>query len=216
MGKKYAFLIGKICIAPLLLVILLTFCSGSTGPDISDYEIYYFNGDNLDFAEDSTGLLIIVFRNASGEDEEIKTVTPNEDITIYDENGYTLELWETGGVHYIYPVTGGSRAYAVDMEGIVVEHEKYVNENTYMVHFIDLTTGDIDYTADIVEIEEDEFIAVFQDPLNDTVAVDLTGTSTIMAYSFEFNNEIGHGEVEFRTRATGYIYAVIYSDIFGL
>jgi len=216
MGKKYVFLIGKLWIAFLLLALLLTFCSGSTGPDISDYEIYYFNGDNLDFAEDSSGLLIIVFRNASGEDEEIKTVTPNENITIYDENGYSLELWENGGVLYIYPVTGGTKAYAVGVKGVVVEHEKYVNENTYMVHFIDLTTGDIDYTADIVEIEEDEFIAVFQDPLNDTVAVDLTGTSTVMAYAFEFNNEIGHGEVEFRTRANGYIYAVIYSDIFDL
>ncbi len=216
MRKNCYFLVGKLWVALLLLSLLLTFCSGSTGPDISDYEIYYFNGDNLDVAEDSSGLLIIIFRKASGEDEEIKTVPPNENITLYDENGYSLELWESGGVHYIYPITGGSRAYAVGMKGIVVEHEKYVNENTYMVHFIDLTTGHIDYTADIVEIEEDEFIAVFQDPLNDTVAVDLTGTSTIMAYEFEFNNEIGHGEVEFRTRSNGYIYAVIYSEILDL
>ena len=216
MRNNCCFLAGKLCIALLLLVLLLTFCGGSTGPDISDYEIYYFNGDNLDFAEDSSGLLIIVFRKASGEYEEIKTVPPDENITLYDENGYSLELWENGGVRYIYPVTGGTKAYAVGMKGIAVEHEKYVTENTYMVHFIDLTTGDIDYTADIVEIEEDEFIAVFRDPLSDTVAVDFNGTSSVMGYAFEFNNEAGHGEVEFRARSNGYIYVIIYTEILDL
>ncbi len=212
MRRKYAFLIGKLWIALLLLSLLLTFCSGSTGPDISDYEIYYFNGDNLDVAEDSAGFLIIIFRNASGEDEEIKTVMPNEDITMYDENGYALELRETGGIHYIYPVTGGTKAYAVNMEGVVVEHEKYVNENTYMVHFIDLTTGNINYTADIVETLEEEFLAIFRDPVNDTVEVDMDPYFTNVRYGFEFNNEVGAGAVEFRTDANGYVFRV---ELFG-
>ncbi len=210
MGKKYSFLMSKLWLAPLMLVILLTFCGDSTGPDISDYEIYYFNGSYLDVAEDSTGLLIIVFRNASGEDEEIKTIMPEEDVILYDESGYILKAGNSD-IFYTWPINGGTRTYAVDLDGIVLEHKKFVMEDTYMVHFIDLMNGNIDYTADIVEIEEEEFIAVFREPLNDTVAVDLSGTSTIMAYAFEFNNEIGHGEVEFRTRANGYIYATIYS-----
>ena len=209
MRKKYDFLIGNSWAALLLLAVLLTFCGDSTGPDISDYEIYYFNASNLDVAADSTGLLTIIFRNASGEDEEIKIVMPEEDIILYDEGGYILEIGGTE-IYYTWPINGGTRTYAINV-GIVVEHEKFVLEDTYMVHFIDLTTGDIDCTADIVEIEEGELIAIFRDPLNDTVDVDLTGTSTIIAYAFEFNNEIGIGEVEFRTRANGYIYATIYS-----
>ncbi len=212
MRKKYGFLISKTWMGVLLLAILMIFCKGSTGPEISDYEIYYFNGSNLDAAEDSTGLLIIIFRDASGEDEEIKTVMPEEDVILYDESGYILEI---GGseIYYTWPISGGTRTYAINLDGIVVEHKKVVMEDTYMVHFIDLTTGNIDYTADIVEIEEDEFIAVFQAPLNDTVDVDFTSTSTHMGYAFEFNNEIGHGEVEFRTRANGYIYTTIYSRL---
>ncbi len=210
MRKNCYFLVGKLWVALLLLSLLLTFCSGSTGPDISDYEIYYFNGDNLDVAEDSSGLLIIIFRKASGEDEEIKTVPPNENITLYDENGYSLELWESGGVHYIYPITGGSRAYAVGMKGIVVEHEKYVTENTYMVHFIDTTTGSIDYTADIVADSGDVFFAIFRDPVNDTVAVEVNNYFTNIRYGFTFSNEAGNGAVEFRTDAEGYIFRVDY------
>ena len=207
MRNNCCFLAGKLCIALLLLVLLLTFCGGSTGPDISDYEIYYFNGDNLDFAEDSSGLLIIVFRKASGEYEEIKTVPPNENTTIYDENGYSLEIWETGGVLYIYPVTGGSKAYAVGTEGIAVEHEKYVTENTYMVHFIDTTTGDIDYTADIVADSAGVF-AIFRDPINELIVVAVDNYFVYTRYGFEFDNEAGNGAVEFRTDAEGYIFRV--------
>ena len=208
MNKKRRFLMGKLWIAPLLLAILLTFCGDSTGPDISDYEIYYFNSSNFDVAADSTGLLIIIFRNASGEDDEIRTAMPSEDITLYDENGYTLTIWESGGIYYIYPVMGGSIAYAVSTEGIVAEHEKHVSENTYMVHFIDSTTGDIDYTAEIVETEGEEFLAIFRAPVNDTVEVDVISYFTNTMYSFEFDNEAGAGAVEFRTDAEGYIFLV--------
>jgi hypothetical protein len=208
MGKKNEFLNGKLILAFLLLALLLTFCSSSTGPDIADYEIYYFNGDNLDVAEDSSGFLIIIFKKASGEDEEIKTVIPNEDLTMYDENGYILELWETGGVHYIYPVTGGTKAYAVGMEGVVVEHDKYVSENTYMVHFVDTTTGNIDYTADIIETTEEDFLAIFRDPVNDTVGVSVNNYFTNIRYGFTFSNEAGNGAVEFRTDAEGYVFRV--------
>lgn len=209
MRKRYGFLIGKSWTVLLLLGFLLTFCSDSTGPEISDYEIYYFNGSNLDAAADSTGLLIIIFRNASGEDEEIKAEMPEEEDTIlYDENGYTLTLRKTGGIHYIWPVMGGSKAYAVNTEGVVVEHEKYISENTYIVHFIDLTTGNIDYTADIIETADDVFSAIFRAPINDTVEVDVAPYFTNIRYGFEFDNEVGDGSVEFRTDADGYIFRV--------
>ena len=208
MRKKCDFLIGKLWIATILLALLLTFCSSSTGPDIADYEIYYFNGDNLDVAEDSLGLLIVIFKKASGENEEIKTVPPNENITIYDENGYSLELWEDGGLHYMYPITGGSRAYAVGKEGIVVEHDKYVSENTYMVHFIDTTTGNIDYTADIIQSAEDDMMAIFREPVNDTVSFSLITHATNFIYLFVFSNEAGNGAIEFRTDAEGYVFSV--------
>lgn len=210
MKKRSAFLLW---IAPILLVILMTYCASSTGPDISDFEIYYFSSDNLDAAADSTGLIIIVFRNASGDNEEIRAEMPEtEDTTLYDENGYTLELWETGGIYYIYPIAGGSRAYAVGLEGVVVEHEKYVSENTYMVHFIDTTTGDIEYTADIVADSGDVFFAIFRDPVNDTVEVDVNYYFVFTRYGFEFDNEVGSGAVEFRTDAEGYVFRV---DRFG-
>lgn len=205
MEKKYAF---SIWIIPILLVILMTYCGSSTGPDISDFEIYYFNSDNLDAAADSTGLIIIIFRNASGENEEIEAEIPDEDTTLYDENGYMLELWETGGIYYIYPIMGGSRAYAVGLEGVVVEHEKYVDENTYMVHFIDTTTGNINYTADIVDNPEDGFLAIFRDPVNDTVEVEVNTFFTNIRYGLEFDNEAGDGAVEFRTDVEGYVYRV--------
>jgi hypothetical protein len=210
MNKKYGFLIIKLWVVPLLLIILLSFCGGSTtGPNISDFEIYYFSSDNLDAAADSTDLLIIVFRKASGENEEIKTVmTETEDVTLYNENGYTLELWATGGIYYIYPVMGGSKAYAVNTEGVVVEHDKFVSANTYMVHFIDSTTGSIDYTADIVENEDDGFLAIFRAPVNDTVDVDISVSYNFIRYGFEFDNEAGTGAVEFRTDPEGYVFRV--------
>lgn len=204
MRKKHTFLIWIIAI---FLIILTTYCGSSTGPDISDFEIYYFSSDNLDAAADSTGLIIIVFRNASGEDEEIRAEMPEaEDTTLYNESGYTLELWVTGGIYYLYPITGGSRAYAVSTKGIAVEHEKLVDENTYMAHFIDTTSGDTDYTADIVADTGDVYLAIFRDPINDTVEVDVNPANT--RYLFEFDNEAGTGTVRFRTDPEGYVFIV--------
>jgi len=205
MKKKYSFLSGKLWIAPLLLVILLTFCSDSTGPEIPDYAIYYFNASNFDVGEDSTGTIIIIFKNASNEDERIETEIPDEDTTLYEQDGYKLEVKSTGEVYYTWPTTGGSKTYAVNPGGIVVEHEKSGSENTYKVRFIDQNTGEISYTANIEE-SEGNWWAIFEDPINEVVpAIRSTDLFGNVMFVFEFDNIAGTGEIAFETDPNGYI-----------
>jgi hypothetical protein len=211
MKKKYSFLRGKLWIIPLLLVISLTFCSDSTGPEIPDYAIYYFNASNFDAGEDSTGTIIVIFKNASNEDERIETEIPDEDTTLYKQDGYKLEVKSTGEVYYTWPTTGGSKTYAVNPSGIVVEHEKSGSENTYKVRFIDQSTGEISYTANIVE-SEGNWWAIFEDPINEVVpALRSTDFFENVTYQFEFDNAAGTGGILFRTNTSGYIFSTTYT-----
>jgi hypothetical protein len=205
MKKKYSFLSGNLWIAPLLLIILLTFCSGSTGPEIPGCEIYYLRASNFSAGEDSTGTIIVIFKNASNQDEQIETEIPDEDTTLYGENGYKLEIKTTGEIYYTWPISGGSKTYAVNPAGIVVEHEKSGSENTYKVRFIDQNTGEISYTANIEE-GGGNWWATFGEPINEVVPVirstDFEGNVT---YQFEFDNAAGAGEISFHTDPDGYI-----------
>lgn len=205
MNKEYSFLIGKLWIVPLILVILLTFCSGSTAPEITGCEIYYFSTSNFGAGEDSTGVIIIVFENASNEDDRIEMGLPDEDTTLYEENGYRLEIKSTGEIYYTWPTSGGSKTYAVNPAGIVVEHEKSGSGDTYKIRFIDQNTGGISYTANIEE-GGGNWWAIFEDPINEVVPVprstDFSGNVT---YEFEFDNEAGAGEISFVTDSNGYI-----------
>jgi hypothetical protein len=194
-----------------LLVILLTFCSDSTGPEIPDYAIYYFNASNFDAGEDSTGTIIVIFKNASNEDEQIETEIPDEDTTLYEQNGYKLEIKSSGEVYYTWPTTSGSKTYAVNPVGIVVEHEKSGSENTYKVRFIDQNTGEISYTANIEE-NEGNWWAIFEDPINEQVpALRSTDFFENVTYQFEFDNIAGTGEIAFETDPNGYITRTRYS-----
>ena len=205
MKKKYSFLSGKLRIAPLLLGVLLIFCSDSTGPEIPDYGIYYFNANNFDAGEDSTGTIIVVFKNASNEDERIETEIPDEDTTLYKQDGYKLEVKSTGEVYYTWPTTGGSKTYAVNPSGIVVEHEKSGSENTYKIRFVDQNTGEISYTANIGE-GGGSWWATFEAPINELVpairATDLFGN---VMFVFEFDNIVGNAYIAFNTDPSGYI-----------
>ncbi|MBN1695623.1 hypothetical protein JW879_09565 [candidate division WOR-3 bacterium] len=211
MKKKYSFLSSKSQIALLLLVILLTFCGGSTGPEIPGCEIYYFSSDNFAAGEDSTGMIVIVFENASNEDEQIETGIPDEDTTLYEENGYKLEIKSTGEVYYTRPTNGGSKTYAVNPSGIVAEHEKSGSEDTYKIRFIDQSTGEISRTANIEE-GEGTWWAIFGDPINEAILVQLaTDSWGNVTYQFEFDNEAGAGEISFETDPNGYITGTTYT-----
>jgi hypothetical protein len=211
MKKKYSFLSSKIRIALLLLVILLTFCGSPTGPEIAGCEVYYFSASNFAAGEDSTGTIIIVFENASNEDERIETEIPDEDTTLYEGNGYKLEIKSTGEIYYTWPTNGGSKTYAVNPGGIVVEHEKSSSEDTYKIRFIDQNTGEISRTANIEE-GEGTWWAIFGEPINEAIlvrlATDFLGNVT---YRFEFDNEAGAGEISFETNPNGYITGTIYT-----
>lgn len=205
MKKKYSFLSGKLWIALLMLVVLLTFCSSPTSPEITGCEIYYFSTSNFGAGEDSTGMVIIVFENASNEDERIEMEIPDEDTTLYEENGYKLEIKSSGEVYYTWPISGGSKTYAVNPEGIVVEHEKSGLEDTYKIRFIDQNTGEISYTANIEE-GEGTWWAIFGDPINEAILIQLESDfSGNVTYRFEFDNEVGAGEISFETDPNGYL-----------
>jgi hypothetical protein len=205
MKKKYSFLNSRFWIVLPMLVVLLTFCSSPTGPGITGCEIYYFSTSNFGAGEDSTGTIIIVFENASNEDGRIETEIPDEDTTLYEENGYKLEIKSSGEVYYTWPISGGSKTYAVNPEGIVVEHKKSGSEGTYKIRFIDQNTGEISYTADIEE-GEGSWWAMFGDPINEAILVQLaTDFSGNVTYRFEFDNEVGAGEISFETDPNGYL-----------
>jgi hypothetical protein len=90
---------------------------------------------------------------------------------LYDAGGVMIILSTTGEVYLTESVTDWPRTRVVNPEGIVVEQDVMNGNMTYTVHFVDQSTGQMPFHADIVASGGGQWEARFAPPINEIVPV---------------------------------------------
>lgn len=119
------------------------------------------------------------------------------DQTIYETADASIVIKPTGEVFLAEPINGGTLTNAVNPAGLVVEHALVGADFVFDVHFVNHDSGELDYTANIIQINE-EWFAEFLAPIQELVPVHVTSDifeNTL--YDFDFNNAAGEGNVHF-------------------
>jgi hypothetical protein len=174
-----------------------------------DNTTYYFASEQITVELLDEAKLGIMFKDAVGEDIYIEAGISGADQTLYDQSGVLLVVTAAGEVYYTWPAAAGTQTYAVNPEGMAVQHERIGADNTYPVLFLDQSTGGVEYTAHIVE-EGGQWFARFEAPINEDVLVERTVDFFGYSYQFDFDNAAGSGEVEFAVDLDGNITRTAY------
>jgi hypothetical protein len=126
----------------------------------------------------------------------------------------TIVIKSTGEVFLTEPISGGTRIHVVNPEGMVVQDDQVLGEHTYHVHFVDQTSGILEYTADIVEVSPDVWEAQFQEFVDNVPVIRIVNIDTTVSYSFTIDNTAGHANVFFFTYSDGTVYSTTYEHLF--
>jgi hypothetical protein len=186
------------------LCLALSSCDSDDNVGGGDIEKVLFDQGQLGVFLKIDGSLLIEYYDSGGALVfRTEAVPDGTSQPLYDNAGASVALTEFDEVYYVEPIPGGARTQVVNPDGIMAEDEEISGVHDYKVEFIDQSTGQAEYTVDLVDISGTwyaEFAAPINEQITATVASDLFGNLT---YIVSYDNAIGVGEFQVHTDTAG-------------